>query len=245
MSLPLHQHLEKDGFRLRGLEVTRVDAFSDVVFGFALTLLVVSLEIPKTFSELAKSLAGFLPFAICFYFLMLVWFSHYRFFRRYGLTDTTTIVMNAGLLFVILFFVYPLKFLFSMATLSLMPGPHHFFDNDWQLVELMILYGVGFAQVYLLFAALYWNAWRQRVQLALTPLEVALTVNSIVENASLGLIGLLSCGVALLLPQSRAGWAGLTFILVRVFHQTYRRAIRGRMARIRTRQDAIQSPESA
>ena len=32
------------GFRLRGPEVTRLESFSDVVFGFALTLLVVSLE---------------------------------------------------------------------------------------------------------------------------------------------------------------------------------------------------------
>ena len=247
MTLPGQAHLEKDGFRLRGLEVTRIDAFSDVVFGFALTLLVVSLEIPKTFTQLHNSLGAFLPFAICFYFLMLVWYSHYRFFRRYGLTDTATIVINAALLFVILFFVYPLKFLFTMATLSLMGGNQRFFENHGQLVELMVLYGVGFAQVYLLVAALYWNAWRQRVRLELTPLEIALTVKSIVEMAGMGAIGLLSCVVAELLPPSEAGWAGLTFILIRVFHQTYRRATKGRIDRIRALQDAaamVESPES-
>jgi hypothetical protein len=36
-----------DGFRLRGGEISRVESFSDAVFGFALTLLVVSLDVPK------------------------------------------------------------------------------------------------------------------------------------------------------------------------------------------------------
>ena len=35
--------MDKQPFRNRGHEVTRVEAFSDVVFGFALTLIVVSL----------------------------------------------------------------------------------------------------------------------------------------------------------------------------------------------------------
>ncbi len=36
-------------FRLRGLEVSRIEALSDAVFGFAITLLVVSLEVPRKF----------------------------------------------------------------------------------------------------------------------------------------------------------------------------------------------------
>lgn len=45
----------RDGdFRVRGKEVSRVEGLSDAVFGFAITLLVVSLEVPKTFALLYR-----------------------------------------------------------------------------------------------------------------------------------------------------------------------------------------------
>ena len=94
---PLHDHIAKDGFRLRGTEMSRIDAFSDVVFGFALTLIVVSLDVPKTFSDLHNLLRGFFPFAVTFLMLMLVWFTHYKFFRRYGTHDMGTIWLDPSL----------------------------------------------------------------------------------------------------------------------------------------------------
>ncbi len=188
--VPLREHLEKDGFRLRGIEVSRIDAFSDVVFGFALTLLVVSLQVPKTYAELHLMLGGFVPFAISFTLLTLIWFAHYKFFRRFGLRDTGTIAINAMLLFVVLYYVYPLKFLFTFVTAWMMGGSFHaYFTSDAEVRQLMVLYGVGFAGIYLLFAALYWNAWRQREALGLTALERVLVqgyVSDTLGNAGVG-----------------------------------------------------------
>ncbi len=47
----------------RGREVSRIEGFSDAVFGFALTLLVASIEVPPDFGALKQTLRGFLPFA--------------------------------------------------------------------------------------------------------------------------------------------------------------------------------------
>jgi uncharacterized membrane protein len=95
-------------------EVSRIEGFSDAVFAFAVTLLVVSLEVPHTFDELWMAMRQFLAFAICFALLFQVWWRHFNFFRRYGLEDAATIVLTGILLFVVLFYVYPLKFVFKM-----------------------------------------------------------------------------------------------------------------------------------
>src|SRR5579872_1575464 len=114
----IEQHLipgEKH-FRWRGGEITRLEAFTDAVFAFAVTLLVVSLEVPRTFTELLTAMKGFVAFAICFAILVQVWYEHYIFSRRYGLQTLYTVFLNSVLIFVVLFFVYPLKFLFCLVV---------------------------------------------------------------------------------------------------------------------------------
>jgi uncharacterized membrane protein len=215
---PEHQAIE-NGFRMRGAAMSRIDAFSDVVFGFALTLLVVSLEVPRDFSGLHEIVAGFVPFAICFVMLITLWYAHYVFFRRYGMHDHLTILLNSCLLFVVLFYVYPLKFLFTtlFGQIARREGVAHF--ASWsQITELMVLYGIGFAAVYFLLAALYWNAWRQRDALGLNGLERLLTVSSIVDALGLAAIGLIACLAALLaslfLPSSWIGMTGYLYFLI-------------------------------
>src|SRR5215470_2239870 len=122
-------------FRWRGGEITRLEGFTDAVFAFAVTLLVVSLEVPKTFQDLVIAMKGFVAFAICFTILVQVWYFHYKFSRRYGLQTIYTIVLNAALIFVVLFYVYPLKFLFTLAVGSLSGGATVPFSQLSQMVH--------------------------------------------------------------------------------------------------------------
>ncbi len=75
-------------FQLRGKEINRIEAVSDVVFGFALALLVVSLEVPHTYADLLNAMRGFPAFAFTFAALMFVWVRHTIFFATMGSTTS-------------------------------------------------------------------------------------------------------------------------------------------------------------
>lgn len=214
-------------FQLRGHKISRIDAFSDVVFGFALTLLVVSLEVPHTFGELMDSLHGFLPFSICFFLLMQIWYMHYKFFRRYGLEDFITICLNSGLLFVVLLFVYPLKFLFTLITGH--AGNGAMGANDGR--TLMTIYGFGFAAVWLIFGLMHLNVRSHRAELKLNAVELIDTDESIYICFAQMALGLLSVVVAQLLSAPRAGLSGFVYMLIGAAY-SYAGAHYGRMRRI-------------
>src|SRR4051794_10266957 len=77
-TLQLRLMAHKIEFRNRAREVTRVEAMSDVIFGFSISLLVVSLEAPKTYGQMMEMLRGFLPFAVCFWIFIDIWFEHHK-----------------------------------------------------------------------------------------------------------------------------------------------------------------------
>jgi transmembrane protein TMEM174 (potassium channel) len=168
----------EDGFEWRGREVSRLEGLSDAVFGFAITLLVVSLEVPQSVEELLHAMRGFLGFALSFALLFRLWGYQYRFFRRYGLEDPTTIRLNGVLLFVVLFFVYPLKFLtqvltdffFDAGLAGLHPGTLTRALDAGGFKLLLMFYG-GFGTVFLVLGLMYWHAYRMRDHIGLNALE--------------------------------------------------------------------------
>ena len=170
--------VDGQGFRIRSRDVSRLEGLSDAVFGFAITLLVVSLEVPKTFDDLAHSMRGFVAFGACFAMLIMIWHQHYTFFRRYALEDFRIIVLNAMLLFVVVFYIYPLKFMFTavIGNLLRLGDPATRIPLRWQDGPmLMTIYSVSIVAVFGLIAAMYLHAYRKRRDLGLSAFEVART----------------------------------------------------------------------
>jgi uncharacterized membrane protein len=213
----------EEGFSWRGDDVQRIEGLADAVFGFALTLLVVSLEVPNTFDELLATMRGFFAFAISGWLLYSVWFDHYIFFRRYGLQDTLTMHLSSVLLFVVLFYVYPLKFLFTAFMDELLGFSTQVGSSTGAVVQeikpvqwplLIVLFGVGFVVVQLVYFLLYWRAYALRGMLELDAYEASITRQEIQGYLLLAAVGLTSIAVALQGGVEASSWAGWVYLLI-------------------------------
>jgi uncharacterized membrane protein len=159
-------------FRWRGDGVSRIEGLSDTVFGFAITLVAVSLEVPRTADALLHNALGFIPFVVSFLVLFFLWRAQFEFFRRYGLEDEPTQWLTGMLLVFVLFLIYPLKFLLTVFSDAILAGD---VARDRlrlaQLPAVLALYASGFLGVFLALALLYRHAFSKRHALALTELE--------------------------------------------------------------------------
>ena len=204
----------EEDFRWRGEDISRMEGFSDAVFAFAVTLLVVSLEVPKTFDELLATMRGFFAFAICFALLLFVWYDHYKFYRRFGLSDITTLGLNGALLFLTLLYVYPLKFLFTMLIDQWLGFDQNEMIETSQIPLLLVVYGAGFVAIQLVLALMYLRAYSLRASLELDERELLVTREEIQGFLLNIAVGLLSMAIAVLGGIDAVAWAGYAHLLL-------------------------------
>jgi hypothetical protein len=201
---------------------TRLEAFSDAAFAFALTLLVVSLDMPRTYDELMDLLYGFGSFACCFALLTWIWWEHAAFFQKYPLQDPVTVAINGVLLFVVLFYVYPLKFMFDSLFAMWIPAPTTMrpvlMMEFWQLGNASAVYGFGFLVLFLVFALLCDRAYRKRDELGLGAIEVFDLRSDIGHHLVSAAVGALAMAFALLAPLNWVFISPMLFALMGPAH---------------------------
>ena len=133
---------------------SRIEGFSDAVFALAATLMVVSLDSPENFNILDQKFIGLVAFGISFFALVMIWLVHYNFFRRTKYLDAYIITLNMVLLFVLLYFVFPLKTMISswFTDIGLTPD---------SLAALFKLYGIGFCLIFTCYSLMYYRAYKK------------------------------------------------------------------------------------
>ncbi len=204
--------LEND-FRQRGVNMTRLETFTDAAFAFALTLLVISFDnVPTNVQELQQALKNIPAFAVSFSLISMFWYGHHKWSRRFGLDDMTTVVLTLIFVFITLVFVFPLRLMSSALLAWMSQGWIPFELGDYtadRVAFVFVVYGVGFASMSSMLCLLYRHALRT-TELNLNVDEQFTARAEMQAWMIITGTGVLSTLIALLAPhpfQPAAGWA--------------------------------------
>jgi TMEM175 potassium channel family protein len=123
----------------------RLEAFSDLVFGFSLSLLATRLELPAKVEDIFEA-TRWGTFVITFGIVCMLWLAHYRVFRHQFVARAPDVVINFIFLFGIAIMPYTVQ-----TFLRFMPGQ-----------EAILLYFGDFALIFAALATLRCRALLQR-----------------------------------------------------------------------------------
>jgi uncharacterized membrane protein len=97
------------------MDKARVESFSDGVFAFAITLLVLGVPIPELAHAddqqlrygLIKALQQLVPYVTSFATIGIIWLNHHAMFHAVERVDRSTLILNLALLLVVSFIPFP------------------------------------------------------------------------------------------------------------------------------------------
>lgn len=172
----INKHRHHDSrISYRGATASRLDNLTDAVFGIAITLLIFNLSNPNSFEDLLTFTKTLPAFLISISFIMLIWYEHMEFSEVYSLNDSRLTLLNTAFIALVIFYVYPLRFLTLFLT-------NFFFQTDIevsisgnQVPQLMMYYGfVAFALYFVLYL-FYARVLQIQSDLELNPFELLYT----------------------------------------------------------------------
>lgn len=222
------------GFRRRGDRTTRLEAFVDAAFAFALSLMVIAVgSVPRSPEELSVALKGVPAFAACFWLIANFWRGHVDWSERFGLDDPRSRQWSLLLIFLALIFIFPLKIVFAVFFDWISGGalPSKFpFETADEVRRMFQTFAIAFGSMGAVLWALNHQAWRQRDLLALDAAEVASLRLVMRLWALVPLFSLVSLGLSLWTPSLRYGAPGMIFFLMHAVQVGLRMQHRRRLA---------------
>mgnify|MGYP001347775524 CR=1 FL=1 len=201
----------------RGGDISRLESFTDAVFAIAITLLVVSHDVPKNFYEFKSVMWSFVGFGVTFTMLVFIWLTNFKFHRRYGLEDGVTIFLNSLFIFLVLFFIYPLKFLaqvlinWGILNRGFGIDFNIGFSGGFEYYDIFIIYGAGGFSIWFVIILMYLHAYNKREILNLDSNELEITKETIIANSIVCLVILSSIFLAIF---EVGHWPGFIYLFI-------------------------------
>jgi len=211
----------ENGFRMRGLEMTRLEVFIDAAFAFAVTMLVISFDaLPASYDEMILAIKNIPAFVVAIAQLVWIWHTHNVWSRRFGLDTSYTVFISTALLIVVLIYVYPMRVMaggmFSWLTDGYLPSNFQLIMLD-QLRDMFVFLAVGFMALSLVFVQMYRYAVKLKEPLLLSDHEIYTSQTLVIMWWGAAAIALLCVLLALILPTRLVPFSGFAFSLLGIW----------------------------
>src|SRR4030095_11446552 len=222
------------GFRLRGMEMTRLETFIDAAFAFAISMLVIAAQqIPDNIQTLLAAFKNVPTFVCSIAVLGIFWRGHWLWSRRFGLEDGASILISWAMIVTILIFIYPLKAIFGSMWYLLSSGqvgrPLSLHTTESQARTIFAIYALGLIAISAEILLLNLRAWQLREPLQLNERESLATRGELSGWGIPVSVGIVSLVFALTLPGEQIQWRGwVYFFMVHLvpLHDYWRKKVR-------------------
>ena len=209
------------GFRLRGLEMTRLETFIDAAFAFAISMLVIAAQqIPDNIQALLEAFKNVPTFVCSIAVLGIFWRGHWLWSRRYGLEDGVSILISWAMIMTILILIYPLKSIFGAMWYSLSNGqvgqPFSLHTTEAQARALFAIYALGTIALAAEILLLNLRAWQLREALRLDDREKLMTRGELIGWSIPVSVATVSLVLAFTLPLGKISWSGWVYFSMAV-----------------------------
>jgi len=127
----------------------RIESFSDLVIGFSLALLALTLSIPPHIVELATNPWWLIAYFWTFAVIAGIWYNHQRLFTHFFWPEMLTVVLNFALLAMVGLLVF---------FVQVFVHYHDRFERVWAFLAYFTVFAIGF----IIMGTLYLHGTRRR-----------------------------------------------------------------------------------